>query len=81
MQSTSSAVHVLAAEIRAHLARRQLTQHQLGEAIGLSPQSVSLRMNGRVPWTFEEVLKVAQWLEIPVASLIPPVPEQSRTGT
>lgn len=70
------------AEIRAALARQDKTQAELGEAIGLSQQSVSERMRGRVDWSVTEVAAAADWLGLPLVALFPQaVLEQSRAGT
>lgn len=58
------------ANIRAEIARANLTQTHLAEALGLTQQSVSDRMRGRTPFTVDELLLVAALLNIPVTRLV-----------
>jgi hypothetical protein len=41
------------------------TQTNFAKAIGLSERSVSLKLNGKVPWTQPEITKACKLLGIP----------------
>lgn len=56
MHSTHEAV---AAEVRAALARSQIRQGEVAEALSLSRASVSRRLKGERPFTVPELLVVA----------------------
>jgi len=60
----------VAAEIRAGLARRGLTQGDLAAALGLSQAAVSRRLTGEVPIDVEELTAVADWLGVPLSALL-----------
>lgn len=60
----------IAANVRAEAARRQVTQAQLADRLGLKQPGMSRRMLGRVPFSASELATVADVLEIPVANLI-----------
>lgn len=57
-------------EIRAHLARRRMSQSQLGSLLGLSQTAVSRRLLGEVPFDIDELTAVADALGIDVRDLI-----------
>ncbi len=59
----------LAANIRAEMGRRKMSQADLAAAVGISQPGVSKRLNGTVPWTFPEVVSVAQVFNVPLAVL------------
>lgn len=61
---------MVAAEVRAELARRQITQQQLAAAIGLSQASVSERLRGKTPFTTEDLEKVSAALGVHPAVLL-----------
>lgn len=67
MQNTAS----LAAgvNVKAEMARRGLSQTTLGRVVGLSQASLSLRLNGRVAFTIDELAKIAAALDVPLATL------------
>lgn len=57
-------------EIRAWMARRGYQQRDLAEAIGLKQSSASLRLNGKVPFTLDDLASIAAWMEISIAELV-----------
>ncbi|MEU3847748.1 helix-turn-helix transcriptional regulator [Micrococcus terreus] len=57
-------------EIKAWLARRELRQVDIAQALGLSQGAVSQRLMGRVSFSVEELLAVAGLLEITLADLL-----------
>ncbi len=56
--------------VRAELARSRQSQAALGLALGRSQPYVSRRLNGRLPFTVDEVEHIAHFLGVPAATLI-----------
>jgi transcriptional regulator with XRE-family HTH domain len=52
----------IAAEIRAELARQNLTYAALAKAIGMSPSTLGRRLEGLRPFYLEELEAIAQFL-------------------
>ncbi|MGO1317732.1 MAG: helix-turn-helix transcriptional regulator [Cellulomonadaceae bacterium] len=63
---------VVAGRIRVEAMLRGLSQADLGDIVGLSRSSVGHRFPGRVPWTLDEVGRLAAALGCPVGDLVPP---------
>lgn len=59
----------LAANIRAEMGRRKMSQSDLATAVGMSQPGISKRLGGTVPWTFPELIAVAQVFDVPLALL------------
>lgn len=59
--------------IRAEMARRRLSQTELAGVLGISQTAVSRRLSGDTRFSVDELLKVAGWLGVPAASLLPEV--------
>lgn len=57
-------------EIRGQLARAHRTQADLAAVLGVSQPQVSARMRGDVPWRVDELLKVAEWLDVAPSVLL-----------
>jgi transcriptional regulator with XRE-family HTH domain len=66
---------LVADEVRALAARRRTTQVGLADVIGLSQAAVSRRLRGEIPFTVDELAKVATHFEVPLGSLLPEQPE------
>ncbi|MFZ2172766.1 MAG: helix-turn-helix transcriptional regulator [Rhodococcus sp. (in: high G+C Gram-positive bacteria)] len=62
--------HQVADNVRGEAARKRISQRQLGEAIGLSQQSLSRRLLGRTAFDVNELSAIAEYLDIPVSTLI-----------
>lgn len=56
----------VAAEVRAEIARQQMTHSRLGELIGLSQPQITKRLNGVMPMDTAELEKIAAALGVPV---------------
>jgi transcriptional regulator with XRE-family HTH domain len=59
-----------AAEIRAELARRRLSQRDFAVAVGQNQQWVSRRLSGSVPLTVDDVALIAKTLDVAVVALL-----------
>lgn len=62
----------IAAEVRAHLARRRRSGKQLASALDLSAFAVSRRLRGQTPFSASELQATAGFLGVDVADLLPP---------
>lgn len=51
--------------LRGYIVSRGETCRDIALACGLSPQTMSLRMNGKTPFTATEIARIGQLLEIP----------------
>jgi len=60
----------VAAEVRAALARKRISQRQLANLLGLTQPVVWRRLRGDVAFSVDELQAVAEALEVPVSSLI-----------
>jgi transcriptional regulator with XRE-family HTH domain len=70
MTQPSTLADSVAAEVRAHLARRQLTGTALAAAIGKSEMYVSRRLRGEVAFDLVDVEQAAKFLGITAADLL-----------
>lgn len=60
----------VAATIRAELARHRKTQAGLAQALGIQRSSMHRRMSGEQPFDVNELQIAADYLDVPVASLL-----------
>lgn len=60
----------LAGEVRAELARRQITAAALGAQIGSPAATLSRKLNGKTGFTIDELIAIGRVLEIPVVDLL-----------
>jgi transcriptional regulator with XRE-family HTH domain len=58
----------VAANVRAELARKRISQTQIAEHLGVSRQNVAQRLNGRVDFRVGELIAIAALLDIPAAA-------------
>jgi transcriptional regulator with XRE-family HTH domain len=76
-------VQQVAAEVRAYVARAQLSQHQLAEILGIPQSSVSRRLRGKTPFRVDELEKLAGVLGVHPAVFLgvnTPQPPPPTTG-
>lgn len=59
-----------AGEVRAEMARQRKSGIELASLLNLSQQSVSRRLNAETDFSLDELAVVADWLGVPVLSLI-----------
>ena len=57
-------------EVRAWMARRGVRQRHLAEVLEIPQSSVSIRLNGRHPFTLEELAIIATAFDISIAELL-----------
>ena len=69
-QPTAVGLTPLNATIRAEMARRELRQSHVGDAIGLSQAQVSQRLSGAIDWRATELAAVADLFGMSVADLM-----------
>lgn len=65
-----------AAAVRAELARRRISGRKIGAALGWSLGTTSRRLNGESPITVDELVRIAEYMGIPAADLLPFAPER-----
>jgi len=64
--ATQTTVYVVdAAEIRAELARQDITQDDLAHRVGMSPSALSRRLAGLQPFELQELEGIAAALGVP----------------
>lgn len=51
-------------ELKAELARNSLSQEEFGKKIGCSHTTINFKLNGKRPFTIEEVLKAQKILKL-----------------
>lgn len=71
MTQPSTLADSVAAEVRAQLARQQLTGTALAAAIGKSEMYVSRRLRGQVAFDLADVEQAAKFLGVSFADLLP----------
>lgn len=59
----------IAAEVRAAIARKQVSQAQLAKSLEITPSALSRRVHGRIPFSAVEIAKIATELNVEVGSL------------
>lgn len=61
---------VVPGNIRAEMARRRVPQRRVADALGISQQSLSLKLSGRRPLSIEEVESIARELDVDPRELL-----------
>ena len=77
-ESGSDFNSMVAAEVRAWLARSGKRQADLAAALGVSQSGISPRLRARVAFTLEELATIAEVFDITLAELLGPVILQAR---
>lgn len=60
----------VAANVRAELARRRITQTDVAQRLGVSRQNVAQRLNGSVDFRVGELISIANMLGITIGDLV-----------
>lgn len=66
---TEGIARVTVREIRAEMARYQLTQHALAKRLGWTQPYLSRRLMGHVPLSLDDVEAIAAELDVPIRRL------------
>lgn len=64
--------NTLTAEIRAALARKGTTTAEIATVLSRSQATASRKLNGQIPITLDELAAIAEFLDVPLADLLPP---------
>lgn len=67
MQNTASVA--AGVNVKVEMTRRSLSQAALGDLIGMSQASLSLRLNGHVAFTIDELVRIAAAFEVSLETL------------
>ncbi len=60
-------------EVRAWMARRDMKQGALANALGMTQPSLSMRLRGRTRWTIQDLVIVSETLDVPISVLLSPL--------
>lgn len=66
----------VAAEVRALMARRQVSGTDLAHALDIPQTSLARRIRGRYPFDVELLAQIADYFGVPVVSFFPAQPER-----
>lgn len=70
-------------KLKGKMAEAHVSQDKLSKQLGITVQSLNAKINGRSPFTLEEVVKITDYLDLedPVNIFFKPsVPEMQRTN-
>jgi len=70
-ESPRDLTRYVAAEVRAAMARRQISQQALADAVGWTQAYLARRLVGRVPFDVSDLEKLGEFLDVPVTSFLP----------
>lgn len=62
----------VAAEVRATVARQQVSLSELSERTGIAKSTLSNKLRGKTDFSISELIDVAIALDVPTADLLPP---------
>jgi transcriptional regulator with XRE-family HTH domain len=71
----------VAGEVRAVLARRQISGKQLASQLGMSQFAISRRLRGETPFSIDELAASAEFLGVPLTELLPSSEELTAADT
>lgn len=80
MEKPRTFTEVVAAEVRAAMARRGMDQIDLARIIGRSQSTASNRWRGVHPFTVDELALIADACDVPVVQLVTPPPSVSEAA-
>jgi transcriptional regulator with XRE-family HTH domain len=72
---------LVAAEVRAEMARQQLSGVRAARALGWTQNYISVRLRGTVPFDVADLIKIADLLEVPVSTFFETAGGVRRPGT
>jgi transcriptional regulator with XRE-family HTH domain len=62
---------LVSTKVRGVMAEKRLTQTALAQHLNMPQAAVSDRLRGRTQWRFDELVDVAQILEVPLERVLP----------
>lgn len=65
-----SYLDILRANLGAELGRRGWPHKAAADALGVTKGTLSAKLNGRTSVKLEELVKLAEWLEVPFSTLV-----------
>jgi len=68
--SSTSLPATVAGEVRAEMARQQINQQRVADALGVSRQAFNRRITGDIPFDVAELEIIAGFLGVPVTRFI-----------
>lgn len=71
---------IVSGNVRAEMARRKISQKQLGKALGLTQAAVSKRLRDITPWSVPELEATADLLGMDVSQLLAAPAEPTAKG-
>ncbi len=71
MTTTTEIREHIASEVRAELARQQITQRDLAAVLGMTQPALQLRLVGKRSFRGEELAKIATHLGVPATRFLP----------
>jgi len=81
MTSNQHATEVVAAEVRAAMARQRVSGSKLAGRLGIAQQSLSARLIGRVAITIDDLADIAEALDVELSSLVAPLDSLRKSAT
>lgn len=76
----SSMTAAIAAEVRAHVARQQIKQQAIADALGRTQSWVSRRLTGEVPFTVADLDAICGLLNLTLLELVEGMPQPPNEG-
>ena len=67
---TTHTTRIIVQEVGALMGRYRITQAELADAIGMSAQAMSQRMQGRIAFRIDELDEIAAYFDVPITSLV-----------
>lgn len=61
----------IASRVRAEIKRQRYSHQAAADAIGLDRSAMSYKLRGERRFTAEDLVALAQWLNVPVAQFLP----------
>jgi transcriptional regulator with XRE-family HTH domain len=68
--SNTHTTRIIVQEVGALMGRYRITQAELADAIGMSAQAMSQRMQGRIAFRIDELDEIAAYFDVPITSLV-----------
>jgi transcriptional regulator with XRE-family HTH domain len=79
MKPSQTANERVAAQIRAFMAARKKRSSELAELLHITADTANRRVQGAGPFDFNDVEKIAAWLNVPVSHIVDPGPGNTYT--